>query len=368
VSENKVYYFLTAEGLEQLITVLRDDGYQTLAPVELDGSVLWSEITSVGNLPKGRRDEQQPGSYRISETDTNYFGINHGFQSLKALTFKAKQSLVRFTKDEEGIHFEVSAPQAEKIAVIGARACDVAALQIQQRVFEPSELSDPYFKACREKLLVVAVNCTHAQATCFCASTQTGPQVKDGFDLALTGITSGFLLESGSKAGEQIIQQLQPGLADQSQQQQAADLCQACAGSQSRSLADGPLTDLLTTHREHPHWQAVADRCLSCGNCTMVCPTCFCHTVEEIPDLSGESSERFRIWDSCFNPEHGYIHGKNMRPTTRERYRMWMTHKLTTWHQQFDSSGCVGCGRCITWCPVGIDITEEVAMLMEQKQ
>lgn len=367
MSENKVYYFLTAEGLEQLITVLQDDGYQTIAPVEQDEAVLWSQISSAADLPLGRREEQQPGSYRLSEADTTYFGINHGFQSLKSLTFKARQSLVRFTRDENGIHFETSTPQSEKIAVIGARACDVAALQIQQRVFEPVGFSDPYFKENRRNLLLVVVNCTHAQSTCFCVSMQTGPQADDGFDLALTAIDSGFLLESGSEIGESMIQQLHPELADKSQQQQAADRVQACADSQSRSLPDDPLTDLLTTHREHPHWQDVADRCLSCGNCTMVCPTCFCHTVEEVPDLSGEGSERFRLWDSCFNPEHGYIHGKNMRPTTRERYRMWMTHKLGTWHQQFGSSGCVGCGRCITWCPVGIDITAEVAVLMGPK-
>ena len=367
MSENKVYYFLTTAGLEQLITVLRDDGYQTVAPVEQDGAVLWSSISSVTDLPTGRREEQLPGCYRIADSDSAYFGINHGFQSLKSLTFKARQLLVRFTKDENGIHFETSAPQAEKIAVIGARACDVAALQIQQKVFESGEFADPYFRENRENMLLVAVNCKFAQATCFCASTQTGPQLKNGFDLALTEIDSGFLLESGSKTGEHLIQLLQPGLADQSQQLQAAERVQACADSQSRSLTEGPLTDLLSGHREHPHWQTVADRCLSCGNCTMVCPTCFCHTVEEVPDLSGDSSERLRLWDSCFNPEHGYIHGKNMRPTTRERYRMWMTHKLTTWHQQFGSSGCVGCGRCITWCPVGIDITKEVAVLMETK-
>ena len=361
------YYFLTAEGLEQLITVLRDDGYQTLAPVEQDGAVLWGEVSSLAELPKGRREEQQPGSYRLSDSETDYFSINHGHQSLKSLTFKARQSLVRFTRDENGIHFEASAPQAEKIAVIGARACDVSGLQIQKKVFEPADYPDPYFKTNRENMFVVAVNCTQAQATCFCSSMNTGPRVESGFDLALTEIGSGFLLECGSKAGKNIIELLHPDLADKSQQQQAADLIQVCADSQSRSLAGGALTDLLTVHREHPHWQDVADRCLSCGNCTMVCPTCFCHTVDEVPDLSGDSSERVRLWDSCFNPEHGYIHGKNMRPTIRERYRMWMTHKLSTWHDQFDSSGCVGCGRCITWCPVGIDITKEVAVLMEPK-
>jgi sulfhydrogenase subunit beta (sulfur reductase) len=367
VNENGACYFLAVGGLEQLITVLQDNGYQTVAPIERDGAVRWSQIASVDELPVGRREKQSPGNYRLSDANVGYFGINHGFQSLKSLTFKARESLVRFTKDEHGIHFEASTPAVEKIAVIGARPCDVAALQVQQKVFESTECSDPYFEACRKNMLVVAVNCTHAQSTCFCASMHTGPQAKHGFDLALTEIDSGFLLEGGSKAGEHMIQQLQPDLADKRQQQQAADSIQACAEAQTRSLPELPLDKALNERQEHAHWRDVANRCLSCGNCTMVCPTCFCHTVEEAPDISGNSSERFRIWDSCFNPEHGYIHGKNMRPTTKERYRMWITHKLGTWHQQFGSSGCVGCGRCITWCPVGIDITEEVAAMMEQK-
>jgi ferredoxin len=367
MSDNGIHYFLPVAGLDQLVSLLQDEGYKTVAPVERDGAVLWSEIASTADLPSCRRDVQQAGAYHLSDADAEYFAINHGHQSLKSLTFKPRESLVRFSKDANGIHFEASAPAVECIAVIGARACDVAGLAMQWQVFECGEYPEAHFRQHREQLFIVAVNCTSAQATCFCASMQTGPRVNHGFDLALTALTDGFLLQSGSQCGQSVIDRLQPDLADKRQLQQAIDLIQACADSQSRSLADEPLTDLLFRYREHPHWQVVADRCLSCGNCTMVCPTCFCHTVEEVPDLSAEGSERFRIWDSCFNPEHGYIHGKNMRPTTRERYRMWMTHKLTTWHQQFGSSGCVGCGRCITWCPVGIDITEEVAVIMGQR-
>jgi ferredoxin len=120
------------------------------------------------------------------------------------------------------------------------------------------------------------------------------------------------------------------------------------------------VAELLARNLTHPRWSEVADRCLTCGNCTMVCPTCFCTTVDEDLDLTGASAGRTRHWASCFGLDFSYMHGGSVRTSPESRYRQWMTHKLSTWYDQFDSSGCVGCGRCITWCPVGIDITEEV--------
>jgi sulfhydrogenase subunit beta (sulfur reductase) len=95
----------------------------------------------------------------------------------------------------------------------------------------------------------------------------------------------------------------------------------------------------------------------------MVCPTCFCTSVEDSTDVDGDGVVRVQRWDSCFTVDYSYIHGGSVRSSDRSRYRQWMTHKLSTWFDQFGSSGCVGCGRCITWCPVGIDITEEVAAI-----
>ncbi|MBF0393567.1 MAG: 4Fe-4S dicluster domain-containing protein, partial [Alphaproteobacteria bacterium] len=121
-------------------------------------------------------------------------------------------------------------------------------------------------------------------------------------------------------------------------------------------------------NREHPRWDEVAKRCLTCGNCTMVCPTCFCTTVDDVTDLGGTRTERVRSWDSCFTLDFSYIHGGSVRNEGSSRYRQWITHKLSSWHDQFGSSGCVGCGRCITWCPVGIDITEEVGAIRASEE
>jgi sulfhydrogenase subunit beta (sulfur reductase) len=241
---------------------------------------------------------------------------------------------------------------------------------MQDRIFLNGPYADPYYRARREGLFLIPVNCTRALATCFCASMGTGPRVRGGFDLALTELDEGFLVEAGTERGLALAEALALEPASAALLARAAESVRSCADSQVRRLDQSRLPQGLYDAHDHPRWDDVAGRCLACTNCTMVCPTCFCHAVEESPDLTGQHSERARLWDSCFTQEHGYIHGKNIRPTIKDRYRMWLTHKLASWIEQFGASGCVGCGRCITWCPVGIDLTEELPALLglrEQK-
>jgi ferredoxin len=149
---------------------------------------------------------------------------------------------------------------------------------------------------------------------------------------------------------------------------QAAAVVARTAASMGRTMEAGGVKDLLLRNLQHPRWEDVAERCLTCGNCTMVCPTCFCTAMEDASDVSGQTASRSRRWDSCFTTDFSYIHGGSVRTSAKSRYRQWMTHKLATWFDQFGTSGCVGCGRCITWCPVGIDITEEVRAIRDSEQ
>ena len=214
---------------------------------------------------------------------------------------------------------------------------------------------------------VVAVQCGQAGGTCFCVSMNTGPVADGGFDLALTEVIDGgehyFAVEVGSERGAEVLTDVPHREALDTDRNAAAAVHARTAASMGRELDTTGIKELLYRNYEHPRWDEVADRCLTCGNCTMVCPTCFCSAVEDETDLSGEEAERWRVWDTCFSVDYSHIHGGSIRPSGRSRYRQWMTHKLGTWHDQFGSSGCVGCGRCITWCPVGIDITEEVAAI-----
>jgi Fe-S-cluster-containing hydrogenase component 2 len=357
---------LPKSSFQRLLDALEARGYRVVGPAVRDGAVMWDTIRQVADLPIGWRDVQEPGRYRLEQTSaTRIFDVVHGPQSLKPFTFVPREPLLFIEKKNRQVSAQPTLPKSEKVAVLGARACDLAGLAIQDHIFLNDTYRDPYYAIRREGLFVIAVNCTRALATCFCASMGSGPRAQAGFDLALTELNEAFLVEAGSAAGQEMLSALTLAPAMTTQVREADQQIEACARSQARQLDRSQLPQALYDAHDHPRWDDVAARCLACGNCTMVCPTCFCHTVEEVPDLTHTSSEHTRLWDSCFTQEHGYIHGKNIRPTIKDRYRMWLTHKLASWVDQFGTSGCVGCGRCITWCPVGIDLTEELPVLLK---
>jgi ferredoxin len=234
---------------------------------------------------------------------------------------------------------------------------------VQDRVFLQKDFADPIYKSRRERALFIAVNCTQAAPTCFCTSMKTGPHCASGFDLALTELNDGFIVEVGGARGGEIAVMLPLRPATDDERRRAETERSRAVDQQTRTLPVEDVRGLLMNNLEHPHWAEVAERCLSCTNCTQVCPTCFCSSVQEVTDLDVSRVERRRTWDSCFNFDFSYMNGGVVRNSVRSRYRQWLTHKLATWHDQFDTSGCVGCGRCITWCPVGIDLTVEIAAL-----
>jgi ferredoxin len=191
----------------------------------------------------------------------------------------------------------------------------------------------------------------------------TGPKCSTGFDLALTELEEIFVLEVGSELGAEMLAGCEWRPAGAFELGQQGRLLAQAETQMGRSLDTRDLPDLLLNNLDHPRWSEIGEICLSCTNCTMVCPTCFCSDVQDVSDLDGRNTARVRVWDSCFNPDFSYVHGGNVRPSIRARYRQWLTHKLASWQEQFGTPGCVGCGRCITWCPVGIDLTHEVAAI-----
>ena len=219
--------------------------------------------------------------------------------------------------------------------------------------------------------MIIAINCGQAAGTCFCTSMKTGPKVTNGFDIVMTEIIKSarhyFVLDSGSVKGKEILSAI-PSRQGAKEEEEASECAVKNAVSMiERKMDTHGIKELLYENQEHPQWDILDKRCLSCTNCTMSCPTCFCSTIEDVTDLKGEHAQRCRLWDSCFTMDFSYIHGGNVRVSTRSRYRQWMTHKLASWYDQFNTSGCVGCGRCITWCPVGIDITQEVRVMRESQ-
>lgn len=357
--------------LDALIAALWARDYRVLGPAISDGGVQFEEVHHAADLPIGVRDEQEAGRYRLGAgVDGEVFGVVNGAGSLKPLFFAPEEPLLAMRRQGRAFSVEPLTPAAAKLAVLGVRACDLAALAVQDRIFLHDRFRDTHYAARRTDTLLIAVNCTRAAATCFCASMGTGPRARHGFDVALTELDDAFVVESGTAAGAALLNDVAPLLRDADPQRwsEAQARIDACGRSQKRRLDTRDLPRLLYENLDHPRWDDVAQRCLSCTNCTMVCPTCFCHAVVDVTELNGNMTQRVRRWDSCFSAAHAQISGKNFRPTVHDRYRQWLTHKLASWIDQFGSSGCTGCGRCIAWCPVGIDLTEEVAAIRGSQQ
>jgi ferredoxin len=361
---------LERSNIDTLFTALQQEGYQIIGPVIRDEAIVYDEVSTSDDLPIGWTDKQEPGSYRLEKrNDARLFGYVVGPWSWKRYIFPPREKLWSAAKTEKGFELIPSSPKAPKLAFLGVRACELQAISIQDKVFLGEDQSDPNYGSRRDPLFLIAVNCGQAGGTCFCASMGTGPKATSGFDLALTEILTDeehyFLIEAGSEKGEKILAKIPHRQATAEEIQQGDDLVNQTTQQMGRKLDTKDIKDLLYRTLEHERWDEVAERCLSCANCTLVCPTCFCSDVQDVTDLTGEHAERWRQWDSCFNQSFSYIHGGNIRSSVKSRYRQWMTHKLATWIDQFGTSGCVGCGRCITWCPVGIDITEEAQAIRD---
>ena len=369
VRPQEVTSWLPRTDLDRLIDVLRSDGRTVIGPTVRDGAIVHAEITSAGELPHGIRDEQAPGRYRISpagdDDAVRTFEFAASPTSWKAFTFPATVSLGKARHNEGDITYEPPERELPQMAFLGVRACDIAALRIHDDVLVGGPFVDQDYEARRSRVLIVAVECARPGGTCFCASMETGPEVREGFDLALTELDDGFVVRAGSEAGRDLAGRLDLEPADAAQLESAAAVpatARAAMAGQPGVNVDG-LHDRLLGRLDDPHWAEIAERCLACTNCTMVCPTCFCTSVSQTSDLLGQETESQRQWASCFTLGFAQVAGGNFRPRLQDRYRQWLTHKFATWVDQFGTYGCVGCGRCVTWCPVGIDVREELATL-----
>jgi sulfhydrogenase subunit beta (sulfur reductase) len=363
---------LQREHLPYLFEALQQQGYELVGPTMREGAIIYDTLASVNDLPIGWTDEQDGGTYRLKRRqDHAVFGYAVGPHSWKKYLFPPQVRLWQAERQGQDLTMTAETPDSTKRAFIGVRSCELSAIAIQDKVFLQGDAIDSHYHARRDNMFVIAVNCGQAGGTCFCASMQTGPKATAGFDLALTEILEPhhhFVVEVGSDRGAAVLENIPVTIATPQDQEQAERIVAETAQHMGRTLETQDIKELLYNNLEHPRWDDVASRCLTCANCTMVCPTCFCSTVEDTTDITGDHAERWRHWDSCFTMDFSYLHGGSVRVSTKSRYRQWMTHKLASWIDQFGTSGCVGCGRCITWCPVGIDITEEVKAIRASQE
>jgi ferredoxin len=363
--DSQAYVMQGGADLRALFESIQRAGYRMAGPRFRDAAIVLDMLERFEDLPFGFAETQGPGSYRLkADANAFYFAYSVGPQSLKTLLHPPRRRLFQGNFTGNRWHFAEDVDHDSPFALFGIRSCDLKALQELDKVFLGRNAIDAHYARRRENLLLISASCLRPSDLCFCTSLGHGPMATQGFDINLTEYVGqqghSFLARAGTPRGHEFLQSLQFRVADESALNEEQMVAQRAQASIKKSLPTEGLPNFLKENLDHPQWDDVARRCLSCGNCTMVCPTCFCTTVDDITDLKGQHTERWLRWDSCFNFDFSFIHGGAVRPSTRSRYRQWLTHKLATWHDQFQSWGCVGCGRCIAWCPVGIDLTEEV--------
>jgi ferredoxin len=350
---------------QSLLDILINAGYRLFGPTIRNNAIIYDEIRSAQDLPIGWTDEQEAGYYRIKQRDDQaYFGYNLGQQSWKQYLFPPQEKLWSVSKTGSKLQILKEMPNQEKMAFIGVRSCELHAIFVQDKVFNHRLAIYEQYQQRRENTFILALNCTTVARTCFCASMNTGPLIKEGYDLALTEIMDSerhdFIISIGSALGESICKPLALPTASQADIDCALNLVEGTKNQMIRQVDNAHIHEVLNNSWNSSRWDEVAQRCINCANCTLVCPTCFCSNHEDKVSLDDTHIERWQSWDSCFNLSHSYIHGGSIRTSAQSRYRQWLTHKFGTWWDQFGVSGCVGCGRCIAWCPVGIDVTEEL--------
>ena len=305
-------------------------------------------------IPRGIEDIQKPGMYKLVRGEF----FRHGPDSPKKFLFPPRLLLFRVSKD-----WTIEIPEVEEklIAFFGIKPCDLAAIKAMDEV--QGELGDPYYRLIRKNLLIIVENCIEPGETCFCSTMETGPIAGSGFDIAYTRVEDFIVFSADSEIGVNLLKELNLRPLDSEKSTKYAKAIKRAIDKAKANFSIEGLPEKLELSLNSPAYKEITEKCLGCANCNMVCPTCFCFDVVDVPNLNG-TVERIRVWDGCFSYSYAMVAGGHFRPDLWARYRHWLLHKFSYWLKQFGRFGCVGCGRCITWCPVGIDVRESIIKIL----
>jgi sulfhydrogenase subunit beta (sulfur reductase) len=277
----------------------------------------------------------------------------------KASFLPPMEEMFRFRKDEEGYQIEPPSKNDQKQLLFGVRPCDARAMAILDMTFE-DVYKDPYYLEKRKNALLVGLGCTNPCESCFCTSMGTSPTESTNVDLILIDIGDHFLVEEVTAKGKELIAKTS-GLKEATKNDEAAaeKSRETAYNKVTRKLDTAGIEDkLLDSFDDEEFWNNTAAKCISCGICTLLCPTCYCFDIND-EVVKGEGT-RFRSWDSCGFPLYTKMPMENPRSEKWRRVRQKVCHKYEFYPMAFDVIACTGCGRCIRLCPVNWDITRVI--------
>ncbi|HUI22887.1 MAG TPA: 4Fe-4S dicluster domain-containing protein [Nitrososphaerales archaeon] len=361
-----MHYTVPKGSITGLFRNLQNLGYTVVGPSLSEGVVRLRELTGPADLAAGVVDVQAPGRYSLGKEAPLVFSSVNGPDSPKRYLHPADVELSRLIDGGGCIESVSGFHSNRKYAFFGIRPCDLRAVGVMDRTMLMPGFEDRVYSALRNGAIFIVVNCTRAGENCFCASMGTGPGAESGYDVSITELPE-VLLVDVPKRSASLFQGIELKPATKAELRAGEEMVQRARDQMGRRIAEQDPSKQMYAAMDSPAWGRVAERCLSCGNCTMVCPTCFCNTVIDRNDLRDGSVSRVRVWDSCLSKDFVYSAGGNPRLQRMSRYRQFVMHKFAYWPDEFGTYGCVGCGRCITWCPVGIDIAETVNSVLRDQ-
>ena len=278
----------------------------------------------------------------------------------KNVFFPRTEVMMRYTRTTKGVELKSEDVDARDAVLFGVRPCDARSFALLDMLFDQEKYKDPYYIEKRAKTAVVTLACSHPPYTsCFCTSVGGHPVDKTGSDVLLTDLGDQYLAEFLTAKGENLVKYFGDAKADGAAEQKKEAIVAQAGGEIKSKIPAKEIKPILDVNFEHPFWNTIYQKCLACGTCTYLCPTCHCFDISD--EMKYDDGRRLRNWDSCmfalFTKETS---GHNPRQSQKERWRQRTMHKFKYYVDNFDAIACVGCGRCVMYCPVNIDIRKIV--------